>query len=81
MLARQDRTRNVNTVTRCELLRVSLQGLHALVRHDIEVMWKLARPALASVVSLLSEITVGFEHRLIKSGKQLYRAGEPSENL
>ncbi len=44
-------------------------------------MWKLARPALSNVVALLAQIHVGFEHRLIKSGKQLYRAGEPSENL
>jgi CRP-like cAMP-binding protein len=81
LLTRQDRSRHVRTVSRCVLLRVSLSGLHLLVSKDIEVMWKLARPALANVVTLLSQIHVGFEHRLIKSGKQLYRAGEPSESL
>ena len=81
LLTRQDRSRDVRTVSRCVLLRISLSGLHLLVRKNIEVMWKLARPALSNVVALLSQIHVGFEHRLIKSGKQLYRAGEPSDCL
>jgi predicted acylesterase/phospholipase RssA/CRP-like cAMP-binding protein len=81
LLTRQDRSRDVRTISRCRLLRVSRVGLGILVQKDNEVMWRLARPALSNVVSLLSQITVGFEHRVIKSGMELYRAGEPSENL
>lgn len=81
LLTRQDRARDVHTLSRCVLLRVSLAGLQMLVRKDNEVMWKLARPALSNVVSLLAQITVGFEHRIIKPGKQLYSVGQPSEHL
>jgi CRP-like cAMP-binding protein len=81
LLTRQDRSRDVSTITQCTVMRISVQGLHYLVSRNLEVMWMLARPALTRVIAHLASVSVGFEHRVLRSGCDLYHAGEASLNL
>lgn len=76
LLTRQDRARDVLTLSTCTLLRVSLQGLRSLTRANMEVLWMLARPSLARVIQHLASVNVGFEHRVLRSGKDLVSARE-----
>lgn len=41
----------------------------------------LARPALQRVLAHLASVNVGFEHRILRSGKDLYHAGDVSNSL